>query len=264
MIVESAQLGGIDTLLHRRDGARSAPVFMFLHSIALDGGAFGPLAESLASLADVTVIAPDLRGHGGSAATPGQLTFDEMGADVVELVRSFDSETVHLVGQSMGSAVARIAASRAPELFASVTVAAGPPHGVPAVAARAAQALAGGMAAVLDDTLQRWFSAEALQQGLPCVRYATKCILSMDPECWAKSWNEMATFGPLDPLPASIPARCLGGSADLSSTPEIVEALRKAAGITAPVVTISSGTHQFFLERPADSARALAALWLGH
>ena len=64
------------------------------------------------------VIAPDLRGHGDSAAPEGVYTMDVMAADVIELLDALQiTEPVVLGGLSMGGYVALALWARYPERF---------------------------------------------------------------------------------------------------------------------------------------------------
>jgi len=52
------------------------------------------------------LVAPDLRGHGKSRATSGQLDFESFAADLSDLVHHLDLTQVVLVGWSMGAQIA--------------------------------------------------------------------------------------------------------------------------------------------------------------
>lgn len=245
---------------HRWGNARGHP-FVMLHSLGLDGASFQWLAARLADRADVQVIAPDLRGHGRHRA--GQpISIDAMAADVLALIDRLNLGRVHLLGTSMGVAVARRAVERAPARWLSATLIAGAPAAIPALAQRGDAALANGMESVVAATIQRWFDAEAVEQDDEYVRYARSCLLSMRPESWAASWAAMASYPLLQRLPATVPGLCIAGDQDVSATPGIVEALRLAAGVTPPVHTIRGGCHQLALSKAADVAAVLAGRWL--
>jgi pimeloyl-ACP methyl ester carboxylesterase len=257
--VRAVRLGGIDTAVHRWGDPDGRPVVM-LHSLGLDGASFGPVAAALTRQAPMLVLAPDLRGHGRSRAAPEQVEVRGMAADVVEFGQSLGIPAL-LVGQSMGSVVARFAAVAAPTTWAGVTLAAGPAAAVPAVAERGGPALRSGMSAVLDETLARWFTPRALAADGPEVRYARERVLAMDPAAWAAAWRLLGAFPDPPPLPTGLPGRCLAGDADLSSTPDMVRALRRSAGVTPEVVVLPEAPHQLFLERPDACAQALLDGW---
>jgi pimeloyl-ACP methyl ester carboxylesterase len=83
-------------------------VLLLLHGLAGNGAVWRPLLELLKNKWPGTIIVPDLRGHGRSphAAHYG---FGQYAADVAELLPA--GEPVTVVGHSMGTVVALMAAS---------------------------------------------------------------------------------------------------------------------------------------------------------
>ena len=65
------------------------------------------------------LIIPDLRGHGECAKTEG-ISIENFAADVIGLLRELKIETAHILGLSMGGAVAQEIYRRAPELCRSL------------------------------------------------------------------------------------------------------------------------------------------------
>lgn len=90
------------------------PVVVLLHGFTLDLTVWDTQRETLGSI--YRVIAPDLRGHGRSAAPEGIYPIDDLADDVVELLDSLKiSEPVVLGGLSMGGYVALSIAVRYPK-----------------------------------------------------------------------------------------------------------------------------------------------------
>lgn len=133
-----------------------------LHSLALDGSWWEPLADALGP--DYRVLAPDLRGHGDTAAS--DLDLRAMAADVVALWDHLGIETSPVVGLSMGGMVAQALAADAPSRVSHLVLIAtahrfddaaleGAQHRIDAVLS------AGSLALMADALIDRWFGAGA-------------------------------------------------------------------------------------------------------
>jgi len=131
-----------------------------LHSLALDGSWFTPMAAELGS--DYGVILPDLRGHGTSDSGPLPLRLAQLADDVVGLWDRLGVDSSIVVGISMGGMVAHSLATAAPErveaLGLSATAGRYDDDARTAALARAAAARrAGGLEQMTPVLLQRWF-----------------------------------------------------------------------------------------------------------
>lgn len=105
--------GGTLRVLRFGDGPRTA---LTAHGITASGMAFGALARHLPP--EWSLFAPDLRGRGGSADTPGPYGLEGHATDLCRLAEGLGAgEAVALTGHSMGAYVALLAAARRPELF---------------------------------------------------------------------------------------------------------------------------------------------------
>jgi pimeloyl-ACP methyl ester carboxylesterase len=92
------------------------PVVVLLHGFPLNRKIWSAQKTSIGSI--YRVIAPDLRGHGESAAPGGVYTMEAMADDVLELLDALQiEEPVVLGGHSMGGYVALALMARAPERF---------------------------------------------------------------------------------------------------------------------------------------------------
>ncbi|MTD16974.1 alpha/beta fold hydrolase [Nakamurella sp. YIM 132087] len=91
-----------------------------VHGITSNGLAFLPLAQALDGVA--RVLAPDLRGRGGSAAVPSGPGLVDHASDVAAVAAGFRLDRPVLLGHSLGAFVAALAAVRHPESFGSLVL----------------------------------------------------------------------------------------------------------------------------------------------
>jgi pimeloyl-ACP methyl ester carboxylesterase len=109
------------------------PVVLAAHGVTATHMSFGPLARALDGA--VTLVAPDLRGRGGSSALPGPFGMASHARDLAAVAEHFGAERPVVVGHSMGAyATAAMAAALPDRLSRGVLVDGGPtvptPEGV--------------------------------------------------------------------------------------------------------------------------------------
>lgn len=178
-----------------------------------------------------------------------------------EVAELGDGEPLDLVGISMGSMVAQHVALRHPDRVHSLLLGCTGGSADPdAALGRARAAEAGGMTAVLEATLQRWFTAGALtaRPEHPGVGYARGALLALDPASWAAGWRAIAGHDVLARLGAvTVPTTCIAAREDLSAPVERVQRLAQA--IPGARLEILDGPHMIHLENPAAFCTALIA-----
>lgn len=114
-----AEVNG-QTIAYTQQG--SGPAVLLLHGFPQTRAMWDAVAPRLAE--QFTVVTADLRGYGDSSK-PDDMTamsFREMGADQVALMRSLGHESFHLVGHDRGARTAHRMALDSPNAIASLTV----------------------------------------------------------------------------------------------------------------------------------------------
>lgn len=227
-----------------------------LHSLALDGSWWEPLADALGS--EFRVLAPDLRGHGGTSAG-SDLGLRAMAADVVALWDHLGIETSPVVGLSMGGMVAQALAADAPSRVSQLVLIAtahrfddealeGTQNRIDAVLA------AGGLALMADTLIDRWFGVGASELTDVQAQRAHARLLRTDARTHARILRAMTQVN--DVAPASTPPTLLISPEDDTSTPRstmeaLADVYRDARLESVP------GSHLAPMSHPAPVADLL-------
>jgi pimeloyl-ACP methyl ester carboxylesterase len=116
-VSDTAKVNGT-TLHYVRGGA--GPAVILLHGFPQDWYAFHKVMPRLAK--KFTVIAVDLRGIGGSAATPKGYEAPNLAEDINQLIRQLKLERVYVVGHDIGGMVAYAFARQHPQTTRGVMI----------------------------------------------------------------------------------------------------------------------------------------------
>lgn len=144
----------------RIDGARG-PWVMLSHGLATDLTMWDELTDALKDR--YRVLRYDARGHGGSAATPGDYSLDMLVADAAGILDALEIDAAHFCGLSMGGMVAQGLMIDHPARIKSAVIADSRHTTTPEFTKgwldRIAAVRKGGIEAVVGSTVERWSSA---------------------------------------------------------------------------------------------------------
>ncbi len=148
----------------------SGPWLVFSHSLACDLRMWD---EQVAYFARrFKVLRYDTRGHGQSAAPAGDYTLGHLAQDAQALFAALGITSCHFVGLSMGGMIGQAFALKYPGVFRTLTLADTTSRRHEGARkmwdARIKLAEEQGMQALVEPTLQRWFT-EAFRRGNPAV-----------------------------------------------------------------------------------------------
>jgi len=242
---------------HELAGPEDAPVLLLASSLGTTLAMWDPLMPALAER--FRVVRYDHRGHGGSPAPPGPYGLEDLGGDALALLDALGVARAHVCGVSLGGMVGLWLAAHAPErvgrLVACCTSARlGPPE---VWRERAAAVLDGGMEAVADAVMQRWFTPRA---DPALVARAREMLLGVPPAGYAGCCGAIERMD-LEPVLGSVtaPTLVVAATEDAATPPD--HAVRIAAGVPgARVAVVPEAAHLACLERPG----AVADLVLEH
>jgi pimeloyl-ACP methyl ester carboxylesterase len=201
-------------------------------------------------------------GHGTRARRSGW-THEDMADEVVESVEG----PIDLVGMALGGLIALQVLVRHPERVRSaVLVCGGDVRGTQeraelvrnAATRRGRAALEGGMSAVVDDTLRRWFTPFAVRTDHLGVAYARKTLSGMDPEAWNDIWLSLANSALVSEQEATRieqPVTIVGGMHDRSTGLDGRARLHRL--IPNSRFEIVAGPHMMHLEQPENLRTAV-------
>jgi 3-oxoadipate enol-lactonase len=162
-----ANANGIETY-YEIHGKEDAPWLVFSHSLACSVRMWD---GEIARLKDrFRVLAYDTRGHGQSAAPRAAYTLEQLADDLFSLLRELKVAQPHFCGLSMGGMIGQTAALKYPGIFRTMTLcdttSRYPAEAAPMWQERIRIAESKGMAALVQPTLERWFT-EAFRKNHP-------------------------------------------------------------------------------------------------
>jgi len=180
----------------RIDGRAGAPSILFSNSHATDMSLW---THQVATLADgFNVIRYDQRGHGATPVSNGRITFDSLADDIITVLDALDVETATLVGVSMGAVTVLRCAARHPRRIARVLASDGQwaaPSGAHQMwEERIGVALGQGMQALIEPTIQRWFTPASLNSDAEPVLHARRMIGATSKEGYANCARAMQDY----------------------------------------------------------------------
>jgi 3-oxoadipate enol-lactonase/4-carboxymuconolactone decarboxylase len=247
---------GNTTCYYRLDGRDHHPVLMLAHSLGQDHGMWDAQARELS--AHLRVLRYDIRGHGASAATPGDYSIDQLGKDALALADALGIETFAFCGLSLGGMIGLWLATHAPaRLTAAVLANTSARPGAERMEARRRAVLAGGMDAVVDEVMGRFFSPRMLAENGADVAAARRTLRSTNPNGYAGC---CAAIRDLDLTEAAkqirLPALIVVGDLD-ASLPWTGHGEVLAGAIAGARVVRLPTAHLSNLEAPRSFAAAL-------
>jgi 3-oxoadipate enol-lactonase len=141
----------------RSDGPESAPALLVANSLSSDLSMWDDQAPQWTRR--WRVVRYDQRGHGGTAATPGPYTIEQLGRDALAVLDALGITRADFCGLSLGGMVGMWLLTNAPERIGRAVLANTSPYMGPRELwdSRIALARDGGIEATVEPTVTRWF-----------------------------------------------------------------------------------------------------------
>ena len=154
-----AKVNGIE-IHYEIQGREGAPWLVLSHSLACSGRMWDPQLEAFKER--YCILNYDMRGHGQSEAPKGPYTLDMLADDVLALMYSLKIKRAIYCGLSIGGMIGQTLALRPNPPFERMVLAdtthTQPPEALKQWEERIRVAETMGMAALVDSTMERWFT----------------------------------------------------------------------------------------------------------
>jgi 3-oxoadipate enol-lactonase/4-carboxymuconolactone decarboxylase len=244
VMVDAAGLNVVET------GPAGGRAVVFVNSLGTDTRVWDGVVARLPP--GLRVVRMDKRGHGLSDEAPPALTVEEHAADLAAVLDALGIASALVVGLSIGGMIAMALADARPDLAARLVLLDTAPRIGTAETwnARIAAVESGGLEAIADPVMERWFSAD-FRERQPGAVAAWRRLFLRTPVSGYLAACAAVRDGDLSAAAArlSLPVLFGCGSEDLSTPPDLV---RAAAALVpgARFVLIDGCGHLPPVERP--------------
>ncbi len=242
---------------YRLEGTADKPLLVLVHSLGVDHGLWDPQMPAL--LRYFQVLRLDLRGHGASDSPAGDYTIEQLGRDVIAAVDSAKRDRFSYCGLSLGGMIGQwLGANHADRITHLVLANTSPRVGAPELFdARRTAVLDGGMTAVENAVMERYFSPRVLASPNPRVATSRTALLAANPVGYAGC---CAAIRDMDQRPIlgriGVPTLVIGGTLD-TATPWEGHGDFLAASIPGARAVVLEAAHLSNVELPSAFTNAL-------
>lgn len=232
-------------LRYRMDGAADAPVVVLSNSLGTNLSIWEPQVAELTRT--FRVLRYDTRGHGESSVTPGPYSIESLGRDVVALLDHLAIDRAHLCGLSLGGMTGMWLAIHAPTRITSLVLCNTAARIAPPDLwdTRIAQVRAGGMPAIVEAVLVRWFTPAFLAQSPVIAESIRPMLLACPADGYAACCAAIRDMDQREAIAAiSAPTLVIAGTHDPATSPAdarfIADRIKGARYVELPAAHLSN------------------------
>ncbi|MCW2369163.1 3-oxoadipate enol-lactonase [Sphingobium sp. B11D3D] len=238
------------------EGPQDAPAILFAHSVGCDLTLWDRQAADLNDR--YRIIRYDTRGHGASDAPEGPYSVQQLAGDACAILDTLGVERAHLCGLSLGGTMGQFMALNMPKRLASLTLCdtAARLGTVEGWQQRIDTALSGGMEALVDMSLLRFFSDEFRSSDPATIAEFRDTFLATPAHGFAGCCAVLRDCDfTRDLASIAVPTLVMTGRNDVPTPPSDSEAL--ASGIPGAQLVLLDAGHISAREDPEAFTEAL-------
>ena len=205
------------------------------------------------------ILRYDTRGHGASEATTGEYSIEMLGKDILALADALEISQFAFCGLSLGGAIGQWVAVHAPERVTHLVLANTSAQFIPRAnwETRIAAVVKGGMSAVVDVAMERFFSPDTLAKQNPNVASIRSVFLGTDPVGYLGCCAALRDMNHVDLLrQIKSPTLVISGERDIA-TPWSGHGEMLAREIPGAKTVHLAAAHLSNIERPHSFTTAL-------
>jgi 3-oxoadipate enol-lactonase len=238
------------------EGPENAPVLMFSNSLSSNLTMWDAQAEALKGR--FRIVRYDSRGHGKSVAEKGPYSIAQLGHDALAIMDALKLAKVHWCGLSKGGMVGQWLLTHHPDRIGKAVLANTAAQMPPAELwnGRIRNVSQNGMAAIVDATIDRWFT-QAFQLAAPAEIARVKSMIAATPAAgYCGCCGAIRDMDQRDAIMGiRAPVLLISGAHDPATTPAMMEELR--ARIHGAQWLSLDASHISNIEQPAAFTKAL-------
>ena len=240
------------------EGAADAPALMLSNSLSSNLSMWDPQMPEF--LKRYRVVRYDHRGHGGTDAPAGPYSMERLAQDAVDILDALGIARAHWCGLSMGGMTGMWMLTHHSEridraVLANTAAYMGPPE---LWQGRIQTATEGGMAALVDGTIERWFTPEFRERDPETIARVRAMILATPAQGYMGCCGAIRDMDQREAIrDIASPALVIIGAKDPATTPEagavLTDAIKGSQSLTLDAAHLSN------LEQPDAFTKAVVA-----
>jgi len=207
-------------LRYRLEGKPDAPVILFSNSLGTDLSMWDPQVRALGN--EYGILRYDTRGHGLSSVPTSAFTQEDLGRDVLAVLDAAGVSRAYFCGISMAGQTGIWLGANAPERFERLMLCNTAAHiATPDTwNARIAAVRGGGMGAIVDATIGRWFTKRFIERAPETIASVRRVFLDTPPAGYIGCCEAIRDADLIMQAPQmGVPAMVISGAYDPGTTP---------------------------------------------